>query len=826
MKRDPICGMEVEESTEWKLERDGKTFHFCSQHCLDRFREQPASEEGSEREQGKDAGDSHACCHDEKRGGGQEGEGRKKPARAYYCPMCAGVESDEPGDCPKCGMKLERNPAARRKSKGRTLYTCPMHPEVEQDHPGDCPKCGMRLEPKGARGGEGEEDEEARDVTRRFWIALALSIPVLVLAMGGMIPGMPGGEWLMGTTSRWLQFILSTPVVLWAGWPFFQRGWRSVATWNLNMFTLIAMGTGTAYFYSVVAMLAPGVFPSSLLEHGHTPLYFEAASMITALVLLGQMLEARARSRTGDAIEALLDLSPKTARRVADGVEQEIPLEEVVEGDSLRLRPGESVPVDGRVIEGKSNVDESMITGEPEPVRKEKGSQVTGGTINKTGSFLMRAEKVGDETVLARIVDMVAEAQRSRAPIQGLADKVASWFVPAVVVVAIVTFAVWWFAGPEPALAYALANAVAVLIIACPCALGLATPMSVMVGVGRGAQAGVLVKSAEAIEMLEKVDTLVVDKTGTLTEGRPQVTDCVPAGGLDERELLRLAASVEQHSEHPIASAIVESAKAKDIRVGKCEEFDSTTGAGVTGKVDGQRIGIGQAAFLKEQGVSGLDDFGDKAGPLQEEGKTVVYVARDGRLAGMIAITDPIKESTPEAIQAVHELGLKVIMLTGDNATTARKVAKELGIDEVEAGLKPEDKSERIRKLRERGARVAMAGDGINDAPALAAADVGIAMGSGTDVAIESAGLTLMKGDLRGIVRAIRLSRAMMGNIRQNLFFAFIYNSLGVPVAAGVLYPFLGVLLSPIIAGAAMSFSSVSVIGNALRLRRVKLDII
>jgi Cu+-exporting ATPase len=481
--------------------------------------------------------------------------------------------------------------------------------------------------------------------------------------------------------------------------------------------------------------------------------------------------------------------------------------------------------VDGRVTEGRSSVDESMITGEPEPVKKEKGSQVTGGTINKTGSFLMRAEKVGDETVLARIVDMVAEAQRSRAPIQGLADKVASWFVPAVIVVALVTFVTWWFAGPEPALAYALANAVAVLIIACPCALGLATPMSVMVGVGRGAQAGVLVKSAEAIEVLEKVDTLVVDKTGTLTEGRPQVTDCVPADGLDERELLRLAASVEHQSEHPIASAIVESAKARDIRAATSEEFDSTTGAGVTGKVDGRTIAIGQAAFLKEQGVSGLEEFDDKAGQLQEEGKTVVYVARDSRFAGMIAITDPIKESTPEAIQAVHELGLKVIMLTGDNEKTARKVAKELGIDEVEAGLKPEDKSERIRRLRERGARVAMAGDGINDAPALAAADVGIAMGSGTDVAIESAGLTLMKGDLRGIVRAIRLSRVMMGNIRQNLFFAFVYNSLGVPIAAGVLYPFFGVLLSPIIAGAAMSFSSVSVIGNALRLRRVKLDI-
>jgi P-type Cu+ transporter len=705
--------------------------------------------------------------------------------------------------------------------KRMTGFVCPMHPEVKSDRPGACPKCGMALEPNDVGSASEEENAELRDMTRRFWTGGALSLPVFVVAMAHLFPGAP--EWVQGDVSRWMQFILSTPVVLWCGWPFFQRGWQSLVNRSLNMFTLIAMGVGVAYLYSAVVMLLPGIYPASFSAHGKIGIYFEAAAVITVLVLLGQVLELRARSRTGSAIRALLDLAPNTARIVRDGEEYDMPLDQVQKGDRLRVRPGEKVPVDGRVLDGRTSIDESMITGEAIPVTKTAGDRVTGGTINQTGSIIMEAERVGSETVLSQIVEMVAQAQRSRAPIQGLADKVASWFVPTVIVVAIITLFMWYFVGPEPRLAYGIVNAVAVLIIACPCALGLATPMSVMVGVGRGAQAGVLIKKAEAMELMEKVDTLVVDKTGTLTEGRPRVTAIVPADLISERELLGAAASVEQNSEHPLAAAVVNSARERGITPPPVADFQSTTGGGVMGRVNGQRVLVGKPAFLEAQKVAGLDELEARASKLQEQGETVVFVARDDHAAGIMGIADPIKESTPGAIKHLHKLGLKIIMLTGDNARTAHAVATRLGIDEVEAGVEPQNKNERVRQLREEGNVVAMAGDGINDAPALAAADVGIAMGTGTDVAMESAGITLLKGDLRGIEKAIRLSRAIMRNIRQNLFFAFIYNALGIPIAAGVLYPFFGILLSPIIAGAAMSFSSVSVIANALRLRAVRL---
>ncbi len=639
--------------------------------------------------------------------------------------------------------------------------------------------------------------------------------------MSHLLPAAP--DWVAGDISRWVQFILSTPVVLWAGWPFFQRGWQSIVNRSLNMFTLIAIGVGAAYFYSAAVMLLPHLFPPSFAEHGKIGVYFEAAAVIIVLVLLGQVLELRARSRTGSAIRALLDLAPTTARVVRDGEEKDVALEEVQKGDKLRVRPGEKVPVDGHVIEGRTSIDESMITGESMPVEKTGDDRVTGGTVNQTGSILIEAERVGNDTVLSQIVEMVAQAQRSRAPIQGLADKVASWFVPTVITVAIITFFVWWFVGPEPRFAHAIVNAVAVLIIACPCALGLATPMSVMVGVGRGAQAGVLIKKAEAIELMEKVRTLVVDKTGTLTEGKPRLTNIVTSDSMTEDELLALAASVESNSEHPLAAAIVNGAKARELKLGAVTDFQSTTGGGVSGQVNGRRVLVGKPQFLREQGVSGVDEMESKAAEFQEQGSGVVFVGVDDRLAGIIAVADPIKESTAGAIAALHKLGLKIIMLTGDNERTARQVAEKLGIDDVEAGVEPQHKNDRVRHLREVGRVVAMAGDGINDAPALAAADVGIAMGTGTDVAMESAGITLLQGDLRGIEKAIRLSRAMMRNIRQNLFFAFVYNSLGIPIAAGILYPWFGILLSPIIAGAAMSLSSVSVIGNALRLRKVSL---
>jgi Cu+-exporting ATPase len=695
-----------------------------------------------------------------------------------------------------------------------------MHPEIRRDSPGECPICGMALEPETISADREEDNSELIDMSRRLWIGTALALPVFLLAMSHLIPNAP--PWLSGNASRWIQFALSTPVVLWAGWPFFKRGARSIRTRNLNMFTLIAIGVGVAYFYSAVVMLFPGAFPESLSHHGKIGIYFEAAAMITVLVLLGQVLELRARGRTGHAIRGLLDLTPPTARLVVNGDEREVPLSHVKAGDHLRVRPGEKVPVDGRVIDGRTTIDESMITGEALPVEKNPGEKVIGGTLNNTGSVVMEAERVGSDTVLSQIVRMVSEAQRSRAPIQRLADKVAGYFVPAVLLAALVTFVAWVWIGPEPRLAHAIVNAVAVLIIACPCALGLATPMSIMVGVGRGAHSGILIKNAGAIELMEKVTTLVVDKTGTLTEGKPRVTKIVTAGGMGEEDLLAAAAAAEQQSEHPLASAIVAEASEKNLVLEKISDFTSTTGGGVTATTAQGRILVGKLAFLRENGIAGLEDLETQATSLQDEGQTVMFVAIGDRAAGMIAVADPIKKSTPKAVRELQRLGLKVIMLTGDNERTARGVAKKLGIDQVEAGVAPKDKHERIKELRAAKSVVAMAGDGINDAPALAAADVGIAMGTGADVAMESAGITLVKGDLNGIVNAIHLSRAVMRNIRQNLFFAFLYNTLGIPIAAGVLYPFFGLLLSPIIAGAAMSLSSVSVIGNALRLQRFR----
>jgi len=731
--------------------------------------------------------------------------------------MCNGVESDRPGNCPKCGMALES--ALAPSASAAVVYTCPMHPDVRQDHPGSCPICGMALERVTATATP-EDDAELRDMTRRLWIGGILTLPVFLLAMGHLLPSTP--DWMMGGASRWTQFVLSTPVVLWAGWPFFARGARSLATRHLNMFTLIALGVGAAYLYSAVALLAPGAFPAA--HHGGVPVYFEAAATVVVLVLLGQVLELRARRRTGAALRALLDLAPAMARVLdADG-EREAPLEQVKTGDRLRVRPGEKVPVDGLILEGKSSIDESMLTGESMPVEKAPGDSVTGGTINGAGAFVMRAEHVGSETVLARIVQMVGEAQRSRAPIQALADRVAGGFVPAVIGSAALTFLLWLWLGPEPRLGFAVVNAVAVLIIACPCALGLATPMSIMVGVGRGARAGVLIKNAEAIERLEKVSAIVVDKTGTLTEGRPRLVEVLAGQGVGEDDLIALAAAVEQSSEHPLAAAIMAAAKDRNLQIAPAQDFVSATGGGVSAQVHGRSVLVGKLAFLRQRDVSGAGPLASQAEPLEKRGQTVVYVARDGVAVGALAVADPIKSSARAAIRSLHDSGLEVLMLTGDNERTAQAVAAEIGIDRVEAGVAPADKHARVVALRQGGAVVAMAGDGINDAPALAAADVGIAMGTGTDVAMESAGVTLVKGDLRGVVRAIRLSRAVMRNIRQNLFFAFVYNALGIPIAAGLLYPMFHILLSPIIAGAAMSLSSVSVIGNALRLRSVDLE--
>jgi Cu+-exporting ATPase len=702
------------------------------------------------------------------------------------------------------------------------IYTCPMHPQIRQKGPGSCPICGMALEPVTVTAEEGP-DPELVDMTRRFWAGLVLTLPLLAFVMGDMLPSQPLRHLIPSRVSAWLQLVLATPVVLWAGWPFFVRGWASIVNRSLNMFTLIALGTGTAYVYSVVGTLAPHLFPESLRTHGgEVGLYFEAAAVITVLVLLGQVLELRARSQTSSAIKALLNLAPPTARRIRDdGAEEDVPLSEVRGGDRLRVRPGERIPVDGVVVEGTSAVDEAMITGEPIPVEKVPGSRVIGGTVNGTGGFVMRAERVGSETLLARIVQMVSEAQRSRAPIQRLADQVSAWFVPAVVVVAVLTFIGWALWGPEPRLAYGLVNALAVLIIACPCALGLATPMSIMVATGRGAMAGVLVKNAEALELMEKVDTLIVDKTGTLTEGKPRLTAVKAAPGFSEDDVLRLAASLERGSEHPLAAAIVAGAIERSIALVKTDDFRSVTGKGVVGRVDGRPIALGNARLMQDVGVS-IDTLAAEADRLRTEGSTVMFLAVDSRAAGLVAVADPIKASTAEALKALKESGLHIVMVTGDNRRTAEAVARKLGIDQIEAEVLPEDKKTLVERMQKQGRRVAMAGDGVNDAPALAQADVGIAMGTGTDVAIESADITLVKGDLRGIVRARLLSRATMRNIRENLFFAFVYNALGVPIAAGVLYPWFGVLLSPIIASAAMTFSSVSVIANALRLRRVR----
>jgi Cu+-exporting ATPase len=758
--KDPVCGMTVDPHTaKHRAEHAGHPYYFCSAGCRTKFLADP---------------------------------GR------YLSPSDKDAEPVDPG----------------------AVYTCPMHPEIRQVGPGSCPICGMALEPVDVTAEQGP-NLELIDMRRRFWIGLALALPVFLLEMGSHL----FGRMLAPTISNWVQLVLATPVVVWAGAPFFERAWQSVVTRNLNMFTLIALGTGAAWTYSVVATLAPGIFPDTFRgPDGTVAVYFEAAAVITVLVLLGQVLELRARESTGGAIRALLDLAPKTARRIGkDGSESEVALDEIGVGDRLRVRPGEKVPVDAKVIEGRSAVDESMVTGESMPVTKEAGDTVIGGTLNASGGLVIEAEHVGRDTMLARIVTLVAEAQRSRAPIQHLADAVAGWFVPAVILVSLLAFAAWSIWGPEPRLAYALVAAVAVLIIACPCALGLATPMSIMVGVGRGAEAGVLIKNAEALERLEKVDTLVVDKTGTLTEGKPAVTAIKPASGFAEAELLRLAASVERSSEHPLAAAIVAAAQQRGMSLDTARDFDSPTGKGALGTVDGRRIALGNGPFLQEQGVD-VSSLTEAAEALRGDGATAIFVGIDGKPAGVIAISDPVKESTPAALEALQADGIRIVMLTGDNRTTADAIARRLGIFEVEAEVLPDQKSAVVEKLKGEGRVVAMAGDGVNDAPALAAADVGIAMGSGTDVAIESASITLLKGDMGGIVRARRLSEAVMSNIRQNLFFAFIYNAAGVPIAAGVLYPVFGLLLSPMIAAAAMSLSSVSVIANAARLRAVKLD--
>lgn len=775
----------------------------------------------------------HSCCshgnHANDRGETQDQadhavaeKASPTPAAKYDCPMCPGVESEGPGDCPKCGMALERN-HAWRPSIG-TTYTCPMHPEILQDHPGDCPLCGMPLEPKvPVDEGDDSEARELHDLSRKFRTGLFLTLPVFLLAMGGMVPAWGLHEILPRSLSKWIEFALTTPVVLWAGGGFFIKAWKSLVHRSPNMFTLIGVGVGSAYLFSTVAVIAPGIVPDSFRHHGEPGLYFEAAAVITVLVLLGQLLEAKARSRTGQAIRALVGLAAKTAHRLADGKEEEVPIEQIQRGDTLRVRPGEKIPLDGVVLSGRSHVDESMITGEPVPVEKSEGDPVIGATVNQTGSFVMKAEKVGTETLLSHIVHMVAEAQRSRAPIQKFADTVAGYFVPAVVFAALATFVVWTLWGPDPALAFALVNAISVLIIACPCALGLATPMSIMVGVGRAAQSGILIKNAEAIEAAGRIDTLITDKTGTLTAGNPRLTSRIAAPGEVPDQMLALAAALEVGSEHPLARAVVEAATDAGCILREVVGFESATGGGVSGFVENQRILVGKEDFLRSRGVAIPHELAAESERLGKLAQTVVWVARADRAIGVLGISDPIKESTPAAIDNLHRSGIRIIMATGDNAHTAEAVGRALGIDEIHAGLGPEDKIRLVRELKEQGRIVAMAGDGINDAPALAEAHVGIAMGTGTDVAIESAGITLVKGDLAGIGRALLLSRAVMRNIRQNLFFAFVYNALGIPVAAGILYPLTGTLLSPMIAGASMSLSSVSVIANALRLRRIRL---
>jgi Cu+-exporting ATPase len=816
----------------FRLVYNGQEILLCCKGCLSKFEsnaEHYIAELATKIAQRSAQADcceipGNECCqvdgqhHDHD--GHHHDEVKPSAAAKYFCPMCPGVESYRPGDCPKCGMSLERNPAYREAAR---VWTCPMHPEIKQDHPGDCPICGMALEPVSASLEDEDDGAEARSLGRKFWISMGLTLPVLLLAFESMIPGMSLHGLLSPRVQGWLELLFATPVVAWAGGFLFARGWRSLVNRSLNMFTLIMLGVGAAYGYSLVAVVFPEIFPDSFRSHGEVGLYFEAAAVITTLVIVGQWLEARARSQTGAAIKSLLNLAAKTAHRIVDGKEEDVPVEHIHKGDLLRVRPGEKVPIDGTITEGKSTVDESMITGEPVPVEKAVGDGVIGATVNQTGSFVMRAEAVGSETMLAQIVDMVAQAQRSRAPIQKLADTVSGYFVPAVIITALLTFLAWAVWGPSPAFAYAVVNAVAVLIIACPCALGLATPMSIMVGVGKGAQNGILVKNAEALERAEKVTHLITDKTGTLTMGRPEVVDVKTAPGVEAAEILSLAAAVEVQSEHPLARAVVKKAEQDGAEVPAVTDFQSETAGGVQGKVGGEVVRVGKPLFLKSVGVFINSDLAKAAEELQARARTVIWVARGSDTLGIIAIADPIKETTPGAIKALHELGIKVIMCTGDNQATAEAVAKELGIDEVRAEVTPAQKQALVEELKRNGARVAMAGDGINDAPALAAADVGIAMGTGTDVAIESAGITLVKGDLRGIVGALELGRAVMHNIRQNLFFAFIYNAVGVPVAAGVLYPVVGLLLSPMIAGAAMAFSSVSVIANALRLRMLRL---
>jgi len=801
--KDPVCGMDVDPaSAKHTFEHSGKTFYFCSASCREKFQAEPQRYIKPGTAPGKTV---------------QIAAVPKRATAAYVCPMCPEVREAKPGACPSCGMALEpETPLART----RIEYTCPMHPEIVRSEPGSCPICGMALEPRTVTA-EPEENPELREMTRRFWISLALTVPLLAIAMAGMAPG--GRGKLQGSWLAWVELALATPVVLWGGWPFFERGWKSIVNRSTNMFTLIAMGTGVAYVYSLIATVIPGIFPASFREmNGAPPVYFEAAAAIVTLVLLGQVLELRARGRTGAAIRALLDLSPKTARIVREGKEEDIPLEQVKAGDRLRVRPGEKVPVDGIVLEGSSAVDESMVTGESMPVEKPAGSRVIGATVNATGSFIMRAEHVGSETLLAQIVQMVSRAQRSRAPIQRVADRVASWFVPAVIAIAVVTFVVWASVGPQPRFAFAILNAVAVLIIACPCALGLATPMAIMVGTGRGARAGILIRNAEALETLEKVDTLIIDKTGTLTEGKPSVESVQPTSEITDLELVRLVASLEQASEHPLGAAIVQAAKGNNISLATASDVQSHTGSGISGKIDGRRVVAGNEKLFSSLGISPAP-LARRADDMRRNGETVVFVAVDGKPAGLIGIADPVKASSAGVLSDLKAAGLRIVMLTGDSRNTAEIVAKKLGIEEFRAEVLPDKKAEMVKRLQAEGRKVAMAGDGINDAPALAQANVGIAMGTGTDIAMESGGITLLNGDLAGIVRARKLSQATMRNIRQNLFFAFIYNSIGVPIAAGVLYPFFGWLLSPILAAAAMSFSSVSVITNALRLRTVKL---
>lgn len=799
---DPVCNMTIEdENAAGVSEYKGKKYYFCAVHCKKKFDADPEAYVG---EKAKEAVPASVPSP----------KGTK-----YTCPMDPEIMQDKPGACPICGMALE--PLVPLLTVTKTKWTCPMHPEVVSDSPGACPKCGMALEPKTVS--VEEENPELIDMTRRFKVGVILTIPLVLIAMRDYIPGLSLESLISHEVMKWVELFLATPVVLWAGWPFFVRGWQSLMTRNLNMFTLIGLGVGVAYIYSVVAALLPGIFPASFRKDGReVGIYFEAAAVIVTLVLLGQVLELKARSKTGAAIKMLLGLAPKTARRIKDGAEEDVPLEHVKIDDILRVRPGEKIPVDGVVIDGLSSVDESMVTGEPIPVQKQKEDRVIGATVNGTGMLIMKAEKVGADTLLSQIVNMVAEAQRSRAPIQKLADIVAAYFVQIVMAVAVLTFVIWAWLGPDPRMAHAIINAVAVLIIACPCALGLATPMSIMVAMGKGAMAGVLFKNAEAIEVMRKIDTLVVDKTGTLTVGKPRLINIIPANGFDEKSVLHFGASIERGSEHPLASAIVKGAEERGISLTDVDGFDSVTGKGVRGNIEGHKIALGNLKLLEDIGID-PGELSQKAEAMRAEGQTVMFITIDGKAAGLLGVADPIKETTPEAIKALHKEGIKIVMLTGDNRTTAEAVSKKLALDDVVAEVLPNQKADIVKRLQNEGRTVAMAGDGINDAPALAQAHVGIAMGTGTDVAMESAGVTLVKGDLRGIVRARRLSRATMRNIKQNLFWAFIYNSMGVPVAAGILYPFFGILLSPIMAAAAMSFSSVSVIMNALRLRGAKL---